>query len=243
MLRRIQPQVPTPELLANTGTPSTNTDVDAAAKNLRSLLDGKQEQTRESERKAGNTSGAGEQNENPVNSQRQRSGRSKDQGGQGHNQQEGDESGATFVLPSAEAILRGMSGSPKIPAVESVPQASPELNAIVQQVADQLQVSAVDGSREVRITLNDSVLPGTEVRLVHEAGKLQVRFVTSSAESLDKLAAHQAVLENTLNHKLTSRDVVVSVQREPQSFDGQHDGRSRGRGDQQPSDEESSAEA
>ena len=107
-------------------------------------------------------------------------------------------------------------------------QCRAELNAVVQQVADQVQVADVNGSREVRITLKESILPDTEIRLVQESGRLQVRFVSNTPESLDRIASHQRVLQAALNQKLPGRDVVVSVQTNVDSSSDNPDGRSRG---------------
>ncbi len=104
---------------------------------------------------------------------------------------------------------------------------------VVQQICDKILVSDPGtGSREVRIILKESALPGTEIRLVQEAGKLQVQFVTDNADSQLKLQQHQATLQTMLNEKLGGQEVVVEVAMDAQGQD-MGDGRSRQQRDAQ----------
>ena len=139
-----------------------------------------------------------------------------------------------------DAILQAFGGKGEGQAVAkaegSQAAGSQSLEGIVQQVADKILVSDVSGGREVRIFLKDSVLPGTEVRITQNAGKMQVQFVTDSSKSQDLLAQNQAVLQQRLNDKL-STDVVVSVEMESQGHGDQPQGESRGKQEQTDEDE------
>ena len=75
--------------------------------------------------------------------------------------------------------------------------------------------------------LKDSILPGTEVRIVQEGGKLLIQMTTDSAKSHDLLSAHQSSLQSQLNERLKDRDVVVDVQMGAGQEGDHHDGRSR----------------
>lgn len=139
-----------------------------------------------------------------------------------------------------EAILQSLKvAEPGVGKTEAAPtQGTDKLGQIVGEIADQLQVADVDGSREVRITLKNSILPGTEVRFSQQAGKMQVQFVTNSSQSQEFLAQHAGALQDGLNQKLPKHDFVVSVEHDAAGFDSQHDGQSKGRQDDQQADED-----
>ncbi len=140
-----------------------------------------------------------------------------------------EESGQDAPLRSfGDAILEGFSKVSGEVAVEAVPVADGGgLDQVVQQICDKILVSDPgSGSREVRIVLKDSIMPGTEIRLLQDAGKLQVQFVTDNADSHTRLAQHQAALQTLLNEKLGDREVVVEVAMDAQGQDA-GDGRSR----------------
>ena len=141
-----------------------------------------------------------------------------------------EESPETPPLPTfGDAILEGLSKAAGTVAVEAAPAADGGgFENVVQQICDKILVSDPSaGTREVRIFLKDSVFPGTEIRLIQDAGKLQVQFVTDNVDTQTKLAQHQATLQTLLNEKLDGRDVVVEVVMESQSGQDMGDGRSR----------------
>ena len=159
----------------------------------------------------------------------------KERRGESDGDETKDESaGEERELPTfGDAILEGFSKVAQSSPVEAPPtvDAPPAagFDNVVQQICDKILVSDPgSGTREVRIMLKDSVLPGTEIRLVQEAGKLQVQFVTDNADSASKLAQHQATLQTLLNEKLSNHEVVVEVAMDSQSGqDMGGDGRSR----------------
>ena len=88
-----------------------------------------------------------------------------------------------------------------------------EVNAILQKMADQIHVSAknsVNGA-EIRLTLKDNILPGTEIRISRAEGALTVVVNTSSAESANFLAQHEASLQKTLAEKFAGEKVQVNI--------------------------------
>lgn len=132
-----------------------------------------------------------------------------------------------------DAILQSMtrSATPITGSSEAKPSGPATLDSVVQEVANQLLVSATGTGREVRITIKNSILPGTQVSVSQQGGKMQIQFVCNSKESIDLLAQHQQVLQDRLSSKLTKHDVVVSIST-PEGPEGEaNDGRSRQRRD------------
>ena len=88
-----------------------------------------------------------------------------------------------------------------------------EVNAILQKMADQIHVSAknsVNGA-EIRLTLKDNILPGTEIRIIRAEGTLTVVMNTSSAEAGNFLAQHEASLQKTLAEKFAGEKIQVNI--------------------------------
>jgi type III secretion system needle length determinant len=131
-----------------------------------------------------------------------------------------------------DAILDGLSKTAGPVAVETTPPADGGgFEQVVQQICDKILVSEPgSGVREVRIMLKESALPGTEIRLIQDAGRLQVQFITDNADVHTRLAQQQATLQALLNEKLRDHEVVVEVAMDSQSPDT-GDGRSRERRD------------
>ena len=88
-----------------------------------------------------------------------------------------------------------------------------EIDAALQKLADQIQVSAKDAvnGAEVRISLKDSVLPGTEIRIQRQGGELTVTMNTSSAEAGNFLAQHEASLQKMLAERFSNDKVQVNI--------------------------------
>ncbi len=88
-----------------------------------------------------------------------------------------------------------------------------EVDAALQKLADQIQVSSKDAinGAEVRITLKDSVLPGTEIRIQRQGGELTVVMNTSSAEAGNFLAQHEASLQKMLAERFSNDKVQVNI--------------------------------
>ena len=148
--------------------------------------------------------------------------------GEGDSQENPGSEEPPQVVSLGDAILQAFSKGDVATVPAADPARSANLDQIVQQVADKILISdPSSGMREVRITLKDSILQGTEVRITQEAGKLQVQFVTTSPRSQELLAQNQAALQDRLGVKLNKQDVVVQVEFDPQGQGESQDGRSR----------------
>ncbi len=114
--------------------------------------------------------------------------------------------------------------------IREIQQASTvkEVDAALQKLATQIQVSAKDAlnGAEVRITLKDSVLPGTEIRIQRHGGELTVTLNTTSAEAGNFLASHEANLQRILAERFSNDKVQVNVNMTGSDNQDQ-DGRSR----------------
>ena len=141
----------------------------------------------------------------------------------------------------ANAILQNM--MPKhaveetkaVDAPQPVPQSS--LNDVVQQVADRILVgeSSETGQAEVRITLKDNVLNGTEIRISENAGAYEVTFVADNKDVENFLANRQEQLSTALGEKL-DREIKVAVTDRDGTPNQQGDERGRQQGQGQPGD-------
>lgn len=103
-----------------------------------------------------------------------------------------------------------------------------EVEAALQKMADQIQVSARDAinGAEIRIAVKDAVLSGTEVRIQRHGGELTVTMNTTSAETHNLLAQHEASLQKHLNDRFGQERVQVNLNRMDNGAD-QQDGRSK----------------
>jgi hypothetical protein len=128
-------------------------------------------------------------------------------------------------LPSGDSILASMhdgrpdqlqpAGGPNNAAAFQVESAPRPGQNLVSQLAERILVSASDalGGREVRITLREDVLPGTEIRIQRqEGGSLSVSFVTNDLQAEQMLGSGSLKdLQNTLVDKLQVEVKVYTV--------------------------------
>jgi hypothetical protein len=141
----------------------------------------------------------------------------------------------------ANAMLHHM--QPKHAVEETAPVAAPQpvmqssLNDVVQQVADRILVgeSADTGQAEVRITLKDSVLQGTEIRVTENAGAYEITFVADNKDVENFLANRQEQITTALGEKL-DREIKVAVTDRDGTPNQQGDERGRQQGQGQPDD-------
>ncbi len=104
----------------------------------------------------------------------------------------------------------------------------------VQELADRILVATKsDGSNEVRLTLSDKALAGTEV-IINKSldNQLTVRFETTNANSFQTLVAAQDALKSTLENSNSNVRVEVSQEK------GNPQGESRGKREYNPEDEQ-----
>ena len=97
-----------------------------------------------------------------------------------------------------------------------------ELDRLVERIL----VSAEEGRQEVRLTLSDRILPGTEIILSRTPeGMLSVSLHCTDSSSFQTRVASQFDLKKRLEaHEMTAVEVSVDIQQE----DGDADRRSRG---------------
>ena len=116
-------------------------------------------------------------------------------------------------------------------ASDAVRSSAQDIGQVAGQVADRILVSmpTPGAPEEVRITLRDSVLEGSDVRISREAGEIRIVFVAQTESAQRLLAEHRGVFEQTLGESLQEERVHVAVEG-PDSGDtsrGEGDGRSR----------------
>ncbi len=125
--------------------------------------------------------------------------------------------GSREALQTSEAQLKN---------IQSV-SGPKEVNEALNKLVDKIMVSSKDAvnGAEIRMTLKDNILPGTEIRLQRVAGALQVTMNTTSAESHNILAASEASLQKTLSERLGDK-VQVNINMSGAGGE-QNDGRSQ----------------
>ncbi|AMO57373.1 hypothetical protein GZ77_15670 [Endozoicomonas montiporae] len=113
-----------------------------------------------------------------------------------------------------------------------------EINEVINKLVDKIHVSAKDSinGAEVRITMKDNILPGTEIRIQRAGGELTVTMNTTSADTHNFLAVNESSLLKSLNERFGDK-VQVNIN---MSGDQPGDGRSREQyeGDQEQDDDE-----
>jgi type III secretion system needle length determinant len=105
-----------------------------------------------------------------------------------------------------DAILQSMQGRSATgsTAPGGGAEASFSVSEAAQEIADRILVSdpSLSGKAEVRLTLRESVMPGTEVRISKESGMVQVELVTTSDQSFALLASQKGNLEQMLKDRM-----------------------------------------
>jgi type III secretion system needle length determinant len=148
---------------------------------------------------------------------------------------EGDVKDAPREAPpafSGDALLRGMGSGYAPLAADAASSTGVRAEALVAELAERILVARADQpgeSREVRITLRESVLPDTEIILRRDGERLIVSLLTDNASSHQVLQRAQ----QDLREKLLVLDAEASVEviwRDAggQAGNGASSGRSRG---------------
>jgi len=147
-------------------------------------------------------------------------------GGQGRGKGDGKDEPAPPPLFSGDALLKGLGSSFTPQGSQTMPGQAQPPSALAAELAERILVNMDNRSAgsEVRITLKDSVLPGTEIILRQEGERLVVQLVSSHPASLDALRSAQKDLQDKL--LALDRDVSVEIMDSREREDG--DGRSRG---------------
>ncbi len=145
------------------------------------------------------------------------------------------ESGDGAKLPSDKVSAESMMNSLFSPqnqgnmptSKEVAPtQASTGLSSeSVQDIADRiLTATKADGSQEVRISLSDKALAGTEVSITRSNdGQISVQFSTNNVNSFQTLVAAQDALKEALSQ--SNDDVKVEIHKEDNNSDRESQGK------------------
>ncbi|HCJ11748.1 MAG: hypothetical protein A2Y14_03320 [Verrucomicrobia bacterium GWF2_51_19] len=138
--------------------------------------------------------------------------------------------------PDGSAILSNLTAVHEKAAVNAPNSVEAPRNTteLFQQVANRILISDAQLSSKdaVHITLNDNILPGTEVLISkNKSGALEIQFSTTVDASNQFLKANQDNLQNHLAQrlKLDNDSIHVTVQSGSGAGDTGGDGRSRNR--------------
>jgi len=125
----------------------------------------------------------------------------------------------TPVLTPGDLLLQSFSKPPveavDPPAKFGPPIAFDAIRELGERIAERILISQTEaaGGKEMMIQLKDTVLPGTEVRMVHDGERLRVTLLTDNASSFHLLASQQADLQARLGEK-----VVVNLSFDPEGM-------------------------
>ena len=113
---------------------------------------------------------------------------------------------------------------------------------LAEQVADRILVSVPesDAPGEVRISLKQSILDGSEVRMFHEGGELKVVFVAETESARHLLINIKEQFQHTLGQRLQDQRVHVEVEVPERGGASGDDSRRRSRQQYVPQDDDSS---
>lgn len=102
---------------------------------------------------------------------------------------------------------------------------------LAEQVADRILVSMPDSSApgEVRISLKQSILDGSDVRIFHEGGELRVVFVAETESTQRLLVNIREQFQQTLGERLQDQRVHVEVEAPARGGASREDSRGRSR--------------
>jgi hypothetical protein len=140
------------------------------------------------------------------------------------------------VAFGGDAILNNLRTSSEFHQVAAAraEQQAEVIRSIGVEIAERILASnaALNAKQEVRITLRENVLQGTEVVVAKDGKMLSVNFFTSAAESAALLASRQAELRlHLLNNLPDVNDVDVNIYQEQGAGEtgsgDSRDGRSR----------------
>ena len=116
-------------------------------------------------------------------------------------------------------------------AAEGVQAPVSRVAELAEQVADRILVSAPesDAPGEVRISLKQSILDGSDVRMFHEGGELKVVFVAETESARHLLVNIREQFQHTLGERLQGQRVHVEVEAPERGGTSGDDNRRRSR--------------
>ena len=129
----------------------------------------------------------------------------------------------------ASSAVMGEAGQTSAP--EGVPATTSRAAELAEQVADRILVSMPEAGAagEVRISLKQSILDGSEVRVFHEGGDLKVVFVAETESAQRFLADNGALMQRTLEERLQEPRVRVEVEAPNSGWTSREDNHGRSR--------------
>lgn len=156
-------------------------------------------------------------------------------------QEHGDQGGKGDEQPfQGLRDAQGLSPMTDIKNINKI-TAPKEVNEVINKLVDKIHVSAKDAinGSEIRITMKDNILPGTEIRIQRAGGELTITMNTTSADTQNFLAVNEASLVKSLNERFGDK---VQVNINLSGGDQPGDGRSREQyeGDQNQDDDNDS---
>ena len=124
--------------------------------------------------------------------------------------------------------IRDLQASSQVAGIKNIDSITgpKEINEVINKLVDKIHVSAKDviNGAEVRITMKENILPGTEIRIQRMGGELTVTMNTTSADTHNFLAVNEASLLKSLNERFGDK---VQVNINLSGGDQPGDGRSR----------------
>ena len=129
------------------------------------------------------------------------------------------------------AVAAGTAESGRTNAPEGVQAPVSHATELAEQIADRILVSMPDSSApgEVRISLKQSVLDGSDVRIFHEGGELKVVFVAETESAQRLLVNVKEQFQQTLGERLQDQRVHVEVEASARGGASREDNRGRSR--------------
>jgi type III secretion system needle length determinant len=152
----------------------------------------------------------------------------KNQGGKGESGEQpgGMMSDLSAIFQKAQASVSGMGTTAASAAAQAAaPNPAEKLDGLVDRIL--VSTPKPGEAQEIRITLNNDLLPGTEVRMSRADGELKVEFVVDKADSGRFLQTSRDDLSNRLANKLSDSVEVKLTYKEDHSGGESQDGRSR----------------
>ena len=127
--------------------------------------------------------------------------------------------------------VQGNSKQTQIEAMKTETAAIQKTNAAdaadkINKIVDRVMVAEAGATKEVKVEFNKDFLPGTEVTIRKDGGKINVEFNTSSNDSFNFLSKGEQALAEGLKNKLGD-NVSVDIQMQGGENDQPKDGRSR----------------
>ena len=119
----------------------------------------------------------------------------------------------------------------RIDAPDSAQTPAPRAAELAEKVADRILVSAPEpgSSGEVRISLKESVLDGSDVRIFRDEGELRIVFVPKTEAAGRFLADNGRLFQQALGERLQDERVRVEVEPASRDAAGQQDDEGRSR--------------